>query len=300
MVLLACGLPLLTSSCLTAPPPGDALPKDTQPPSVITPPTETAQAAAPIPETTQTLPADWYEFYTAVGLAPDEILPIFAEASISSARCGELPSAAKSIHSSGAQTEAEGITWLRINYQGETGWVDKAFLAYQEGDLPDELVALAQWTASNLKDHNYQNLKNIIHPEICLRFSPYPFLNESDLTFCPGDLDSLYESDSLYTWGQFDGSGEPIELSFADYHQRFIYDQDFFQPEIVGLNQEVSSGNAINNIPDIFPDGMIVEYHFPGIDPQYGGMDWRSLRLVFVQKNGIWYLAALVHGEWTI
>jgi len=31
---------------------------------------------------------------------------------------------------------------------------------------------------------------------------------------------------------------------------------------------------------------MVVEYHFPGIDPQYGGLDWRSLRLVFQQSGG--------------
>jgi hypothetical protein len=29
-------------------------------------------------------------------------------------------------------------------------------------------------------------------------------------------------------------------------------------------------------------------------------MDWRSLRMVFMQQDGIWYLVALVHGEWTI
>jgi hypothetical protein len=45
---------------------------------------------------------------------------------------------------------------------------------------------------------------------------------------------------------------------------------------------------------------MMIEYYFPGFDPQYGGLDWRSIRLVFVQHGMDWYLTAIIHGEWTI
>ena len=43
-----------------------------------------------------------------------------------------------------------------------------------------------------------------------------------------------------------------------------------------------------------------MEYHFPGIDPKFEGMDWRSLRLVFEQKNCTWYLVGIIHAQWTI
>jgi hypothetical protein len=29
-------------------------------------------------------------------------------------------------------------------------------------------------------------------------------------------------------------------------------------------------------------------------------MDWESLRLVFVQEDGAWWLVGIVHDEWTI
>jgi hypothetical protein len=29
-------------------------------------------------------------------------------------------------------------------------------------------------------------------------------------------------------------------------------------------------------------------------------MDWRSLRLVFMQDGGTWYLAGIIHDQWTI
>jgi hypothetical protein len=37
-----------------------------------------------------------------------------------------------------------------------------------------------------------------------------------------------------------------------------------------------------------------------GFDPEYEGMDWRSLRLVFEKKNDIWYLVGIIHDQWTI
>jgi hypothetical protein len=29
-------------------------------------------------------------------------------------------------------------------------------------------------------------------------------------------------------------------------------------------------------------------------------MDWRSLRLVFEEQGGSWYLVGIVHDQWTI
>ena len=238
--------------------------------------------------------------YAVVGLSPEGMLPIYQEPSQSAVISGEIPSFGNLIRTTGIEINAENRTWLQIEYQGAAGWVDKSYLARQYGDIDDEVIALAQTVAAALKESDYKRLELIVHPESCLRFSPYPNLQSSDLTFCPDQLADLPGSSTLYSWGQYDGSGEPIQLTFDEYHQRFVYDQEFFQPEVVGFNQEVSSGNIINNIPDLYPDGMIVEYHFPGFDPQYGGMDWRSLHMVFIEDSGEWYLVALVHGEWTI
>lgn len=292
LVLIVSGLVI---GC--AVPPADQTPLPTftsQPPSPSLTP-------MPAPSQTPTLELiDHGMKYIVVGLFPGGTLPIYREPSIAAEIISQIPPIGKSIRTTGVEIQAGDINWLQIEYQGPSGWVDSSFLAHQEGDISNELITLAQITAGALKAADYQSLEEIVHPGLCLRFSPYPYLRDSDLTFCPGELAGLPGSTTTYTWGRFDGSGAPIELTFDNYYQRFIYDQDFFQPDIVGLNEDVSFGNAINNIPEIFPDGMIVEYHFPEIDPQYAGMDWRSLRMVFIEENGNWYLVALVHGEWTI
>lgn len=45
---------------------------------------------------------------------------------------------------------------------------------------------------------------------------------------------------------------------------------------------------------------MVVEYYLPGENPDYGGLDWQSLRLVFQHKEGAWYLVGVIHDEWTV
>jgi len=49
-----------------------------------------------------------------------------------------------------------------------------------------------------------------------------------------------------------------------------------------------------------YPTASFVEFHFTGFDPQYGGIDWSSLRLVFENVGGNWLLIGIVHDGWTI
>ena len=66
------------------------------------------------------------------------------------------------------------------------------------------------------------------------------------------------------------------------------------------FQQGIGQGNSINNIAQIYPSAVTVEYHFEGFEEEYAGLDWRSLRLVFEASGGTWYLVGIVHDEWTI
>jgi hypothetical protein len=90
-----------------------------------------------------------------------------------------------------------------------------------------------------------------------------------------------------------------IDLTFADYFADFVYDVDFASAPQIAVNQRLGPGNTIDNSAEVYPGDMIVEYHFPGFDPQYDGMDWRSLRLVFKYCQGNYDLVGIIHDEWT-
>jgi len=152
-----------------------------------------------------------------------------------------------------------------------------------------------------LKEKDMEGLSEYVHPTKGLRFSPYAFVDvKTDQVFTKEEVAKLGENTEVYTWGNFDGSGDPIKMNFNDYYNRFVYDKDFANPHIIGNNTEVGKGNTINNIHDVYTEGHFIEFHFTGFEDQYEGLDWRSLILVFEQHEGQWYLVGIVHNEWTI
>lgn len=164
-----------------------------------------------------------------------------------------------------------------------------------------QLITAGLEVITLIKNEDYAALSNWVHPSMGVRFSPYFYIDTGvHLVMTPNDIANIASDTSVYNWGTFDGSGDPIDLNFSDYYDRFIYDQDFANPELIGNNTAVQVGNMLDNHNDVYPNGDFVEFHFSGFDPQYQGMDWRSLRLVFVEDNGQWYLVGIVHGEWTI
>ncbi len=171
--------------------------------------------------------------------------------------------------------------------------------AVQSGQ--SSLFSTALTVVELLKAKDMVALANHIHPVKGVRFTPYPYVDlQADLVFTSQQITNLLQSSQVYTWGSFDGTGDPIDLTFSDYYDRFVYDADYANAHLIGNNIEIGTGNAIHNIPQAYPNATFIEFHFTGFDPQYSGMDWRSLRLVFENQNNTWYLVGIVHGEWTI
>ncbi|CUA80764.1 hypothetical protein [Anoxybacillus suryakundensis] len=162
------------------------------------------------------------------------------------------------------------------------------------------LLSVALDVVNALKNHDMNTLAAYVHSTAGVRFSPYGHIDvQHDLQFSASQLPSLWSSTQVYQWGVYDGSGDPIQLTFQDYFDRFVYDVDFANPHMIGNNVVVGEGNMINNIQQVYVNSSFVEFHFTGFDPQYSGMDWRSLRLVFEQENGQWKLVGIIHDEWT-
>ncbi|MCX5780254.1 MAG: hypothetical protein NTV45_05445 [Firmicutes bacterium] len=152
-----------------------------------------------------------------------------------------------------------------------------------------------------LKNKNAVELSKYVHPQLGLRFTPYTNIHTAtDLVFPVTGIPALFNSNTSYTWGSFDGSGEPINLTFSGYYAKFIYDQNFLAAPQIVFNQVLQRGNMINNFTAAYPQGVSLEYYFPGFSAQYAGMDWESLKLVFEQSGNTWYLVGIIHEQWTI
>ena len=107
------------------------------------------------------------------------------------------------------------------------------------------------------------------------------------------------QKNKTLNWGYYDGSGEPIMLTPKDYFQRFVYDGNYVNPEKLGINKVITQGNSVNNIKEVYKEADFTE-SFISESVKNQGLDWKSVKLVFKQENGKYYLVAIVHNEWTI
>lgn len=154
-----------------------------------------------------------------------------------------------------------------------------------------------------LKEKDMEQLADMAHPVKGIRFSPYGYVDtQSDLVFRAEQLKELITDKAVYEWGVYDGSGEPIQLTFAEYFAKFIYDADFVQSHKTAVNREIGQGTTRSNLTEVYPPDRhsFVEFHFEGLDPQFEGLDWKSLRLVFEKSNNGWHLVGIVHDQWTV
>lgn len=166
---------------------------------------------------------------------------------------------------------------------------------------PQQTVLLqAMQAVTALKYRDMTQLAALAHPTQGVRFSPYAYVQDTDLVFTPEQLVGLFADPTIYEWGAYDGSGEPIRLSFADYFQAFVFDHDFTEAEAISLNARLGWGNSIDNSREYYSGAMVVEFHFSGFDPEFQGLDWASLRLVFQEYAGRWVLVGIIHDQWTI
>lgn len=171
--------------------------------------------------------------------------------------------------------------------------------ASESADLESTLKAAAKDVADSLRDRDLKSIASWIDPDRGLRFSPYSRIDvDKDLVFKAAELPSFKDA-TTYEWGSADGSGDPIRLTFRDYFEKYVYDQDFADAPNVSAGKLLGTGNAPSNILEVYPQASFVEYHFPGTDKN-SGMDWKSLVIVFMPSGSDWKLVSIVHGQWTI
>lgn len=167
-------------------------------------------------------------------------------------------------------------------------------------DLDEIFLVMALEVLEDIRDKDFDDISNYLGEEGLL-FSPYGYVDkETAIVLSPDEVSNLEGDSEERHWGSYDGSGEPIVLSFDEYYDEFIYDQDFLNAEIIGNNARIGQGNTLENIHEVFDDARFVEFHFTGFDDEFEGMDWVSLRLVFTPDGDSWNLLAIVHDEWTI
>ncbi|SMP65786.1 hypothetical protein [Anoxynatronum buryatiense] len=237
------------------------------------------------------------------------LLPVLLAAQLLLTGCTSSPAntpndASRDAETANLQTTIEEQHVLIAALREEKEQLDSqvSFLENQLNQAASESLLMTALTLVELiANQDFEAVALYVDPDEGIRFSPYGYVNVSeDLVFLPQELETLLQDSTVYTWGGFDGSGHPIDKTFAQYYDRFIYDQHFASPHLIGNNTIVGTGNSLINLSEVYPAAEFVEFHFTGFDPDYGGIDWCSLRLVLEEQHGSWILRGIVHDQWTI
>lgn len=168
--------------------------------------------------------------------------------------------------------------------------------------VAEEIISeTAEEVLCALRNKDLASFIEHVHPLKGVRFTPYTYVSlADDLVLNKEELSTFFADQAIYSWGDYDGTGEPILLTKAEYYQQFVYPVDYLHAPQIGYNQVLSFGNMLENQFQVYDNPIVVEYYFPGFEPQYEGMDWRSLRLVFEAYEDSWKLVGIISNQWTI
>ena len=165
------------------------------------------------------------------------------------------------------------------------------------------LLSLTKDELTVIKNKKYDSLALFIHPDVGVQFSPNAYIDtavDKIFTIEIFKKDATAKKHQKFTWGEYDGSGDPINLTIDEYFKRFVYDVDFLTPETRKVNEFIGGSNSQNNLLAVYDSCDFTESHFSRFDKKFDGMDWRSIRLVFKIKDGKYFLVGVIHDEWTI
>lgn len=150
-----------------------------------------------------------------------------------------------------------------------------------------------------LKAKDYKTFATFIHPQKGISFSMYAFVDpKGDKHFSKEDFEKYLPTKTLFTWGAKDGSGDPYKATINNYLDKWVFSKDFTISQY-SLNKFIGGGNSLNNLKEIYPKADFTENYSKGTEKN-SEMDWKTVRFVFEEFQGKYYLIAVVNDQWTI
>ena len=164
-----------------------------------------------------------------------------------------------------------------------------------------QLSALAYGVLEILEENDFAALSRAAHPQQGVIFSPCATISpEVNKHFEAGQIAAFKTDTNIYMWGVSNVDGHPIEMTAVEYVNEFVYNRDYTAATLVGINTIVKSGNALENITEVFPDIEFVDFLVPGDQTDTGeDLGWGILRLGFDEFDGEYKLTLILNSSWT-
>ncbi|WP_020616589.1 hypothetical protein [Paenibacillus daejeonensis] len=155
--------------------------------------------------------------------------------------------------------------------------------------MPPTALESATTVLRALKSGNMETVANWAHKDKGVRFSPHGTVNvETDQNIDADELAGLMSDDETRVWSSAGDGQDAIEMTYAEYHEQYVYDKDY---EAVEPTENETQADSIGNLLEVYPAD---EYSYV----EYYAADGSSLiRLVFEKIGPDHALAAIIHDQ---
>jgi len=201
----------------------------------------------------------------------------------------------------GAGKNVGNSLWVPIEVAGTSGWVNSRYLTMDisaEGFCSDnEAAEFNEMVQSALTNEDGTLLAEMIPDNRALRIRRHWWNNE--VLIDHEDAGNLFDSDESIAWGEADGSGSPIEGSFADVISPLLK-KNLTSDNVLECNNIVHGGTAgIVKLPDSYEGiNYYSSYRQPGSEDFE--LDWGTWVIGVEKWQGKYSLSFLIHYEWEI
>jgi hypothetical protein len=162
-----------------------------------------------------------------------------------------------------------------------------------------KVIAAAKEVLKALADKNYAKLASLTSTNgLSLNEVPSLDLTKSDVA--KADVEKIPADTKITLWGYTDGQGAEIYLTKQEFIERYIYNNDYLSAPNVAVNNTLGNGNSINTILQDAAGRDLAAFHFTGFNPEYEGMDWTTIYIIFDQENGEYKVRGIAKDNWTI
>lgn len=290
-------VPSPTPSPLPPTPTPTRAPTDTPMPSPTPLPTAPPPPAFTPTSTLEPLTRGRYEVaFVTVG----DVLNVRTGPGVANPISGALPPNTDNVQITGPGMVVAGSTWVPIRAQEVTGWVNSRFLTQAVPEPafcrdPEALALLAGFeTAVRARDGDL--LAPLVHPERGLRVRRHWW--NPEILLSGTAVRNAFSSSAAYAWGIADGSGEPINGSFAAVILPLL-ERDLLEADRIACNEIIHGATAgLVQLPDGYQAVNFYALHrSPGDEI---GFDWGTWVMGVEQWQGRYVISFLVHFDYEI
>lgn len=158
----------------------------------------------------------------------------------------------------------------------------------------ETLINLAKEIIRIIHNKNFSELSKYVNESYGVRFSPYYYIESTNKTFYPQELSNLNRY-KKYDWGPYQDRDGQIYLSFNEYINRFVYDNNYLFSKDISCNKIIHS---YINQRLIIKQIKKLSLNFVEFYKSSAGGVGSSIRLYFKEYSGKYYLYALVSDPW--